>query len=410
MKARPVGRRGRGGTTSVMDTTTGLIGRAARRAGTLAIASLAASLALGVAGCTWAPRASAPEGRTLREVARFERDQCTGMAVTPLGKAFVCFPTWNTGHRVHVAHVRDDGTWTPWPDETWNSWRIGDPVTPDRFVCVQSVVAGTDGDLWVLDPADPMISGTPPAGATPRLMQFDVESGSLRRSYDLSSVAPPGSYVNDVRIDSARNVAYMTDSGKGGLIVLDLASGVARRVLASHPSTMAEAGVVAVIDGRELRFAGGPMQGQPLIAHSDGIALDAARGWLYWQALTGRTLYRIPTHVLADPAATDEQLASAIENLGASVMTDGMEVDERGNVYFTAIEKNAIYVRTPEGVYAPLSASPMLVWPDSLAFGPGSSLYVACSQIHRTGWFVAGQESHHPQTPYRVLRTTKYGR
>lgn len=364
--------------------------------------------ALPLASCTYAPRGLGSSERIVREVARFESDQVTGVAVTADGRVFASFPLWHDGHRVHVAEVLPDGDFVPWPDTSWNSWREGMTPWPDAFICVQSVYADDAGALWVLDTGNPRIGPAFAPGATPRLLRFDPSTGALTRAYDLSAAAPAGSYVNDVRVDTRAGFAFLTDSSLGGLITLDLTTGSARRVLATDARTMAEPGFVPVVEGRELRFAGGPMAGSVPQVHSDGIALDAARGWLYWQALTARTLYRVPTRVLMDAAATDEQIAAAVETLGTTVMTDGMEIDAAGNVYFSALEHNAVYVRTPRGEVRPLVRSNVFPWPDSFAIGPNGSLYFTVAQINRTSWFTP--DGSMPLTPYRIFETSLLGR
>jgi sugar lactone lactonase YvrE len=364
---------------------------------------------LSVASCTYAPRGLSPSERAVSEVARFETDQVTGVGVSRAGRVFVNFPLWHDGHRVHVAELLASGDFTPWPSDSWNTWREGMSVRPDMFVCVQSVHIDDMDRVWVVDTGNPRIGPGFAPGASARLLRFDLASGSLVRTYDLTEagVAPAGSYVNDVRIDTRAGFAYMTDSSRGGLIVLNLETGTARRVLGEDPRTMAETDFVPIVEGKELRFAGGPMKGQTPKVHSDGIAVDAQRGWVYWQALTGRTLYRVPTRVLMDVASTEQEIAAAVENMGPTVMADGIEIDAAGNVYLSALEHNAVYVRTPKGEVKPLVRSALFPWPDSFAIGPGGSLYFTVAQINRTAWFT--EDGSMPTTPYRVFRTTLLG-
>lgn len=115
-----------------------------------------------------------------------------------------------------------------------------------------------------------------------------------------------------------------------------------------------------------------------------------------------RTLYRVPTDVLREPTSTDERIASAVKSLGPSVMTDGMEIDSRGTIYFTALEKGAIMTRTPDGLMQTIASDPRIIWPDSFAFGPDSSLFFTTAQINRTSWFSPGGTM--PTTPYFVFR------
>jgi sugar lactone lactonase YvrE len=373
---------------------------------------LALSLVL-LASCTHTPSPRAASRTALHEVARFETDQVTGVAVSKSGRIFASFPNWHDGHRIHVAEVDPkDGNFWPYPDETWNAWTIDQPIrsgmAPDHFVCVQAVYVDDLDRLWVLDPASPRMQGIAP-NSRPKLVRFDLATNREARSFFFDNdAAPAGAYLNDVRIDTKANRAYITDSSLGGLVVVDISIGATRRVLASHPSTKAEPEVVLVCEGKELRMAAGPNKGNVPQVHADGLALDTANGHLYWQALTARTLYRIPTKLLGDFAATEEQLAAAVERVGTTVATDGMEIDARGNIYFSDFEHDAVVVRTPDGRLHSHAKSPHLAWPDAFAFGPENSLYVTAAQIHRSAWF--REDGLNPTTPYRIFRLTQFGR
>lgn len=365
------------------------------------------AIAVLLSGCTYAPHATRSSERVVTEVARFEGDQVTGVAVSRTGRLFASFPNWHPGHRVHVVEVEaGSGASRAFPDGSWNDWTREQPVREEsgarHWICVQSVYVDALDRLWVLDPAAPGMAGLA-SGARPKLVCFDLATNQPERTYFFDeSVCPGGSYLNDVRIDVAADHAYITDSSLGGLVVLNLASGDARRVLADHPSTRAEPNVVLACEGRELRMAGGPNAGGVPQVHSDGIALDASRGWLYWQALTARTLYRIPASLLRDAGASDADLAAAIENLGPTVATDGMEIDAQGNVYFSAFERDAVVVRTPEGALRTIASSPRFAWPDSFALAPDGTLYFTTAQIHRSAWFNA--DGAMPDSPYRIFK------
>ena len=150
--------------------------------------------------------------------------------------------------------------------------------------------------------------------------------------------------------------------------------------------------------------------------HSDGIALHltgkytttndrqggpTGGGWLYWQALTGRTLYRAPLSALKDASLSPEQLAQRVENLGTTVVTDGMEVDADGTVYFSALEHDAIIVRRADGTMETLVHSPLIAWPDSFAWSRrDGGLVFTTAQIHRTPPFASAM----PQEPYRLFK------
>ena len=269
-------------------------------------------------------------------------------------------------------------------------------------MCVQSVHCDAKDRLWVLDPASPAFAGVVPGG--PKLVAFDLATGETIRAYPFpAEIASGKAYLNDVRVDAERDVAYLTDSGVGAIVVVNLVSGKARKFLVDDPRTKAEPDVKLKVGGKELHFqtpegAEGPA---PQV-HSDGIALDRKGEWLYWQALTGRTLYRVKTEALRAADATDATVAAAVEKVGPSVASDGMEIDEAGNVYLTSIEQDAIVMRKPDGTLVTLASDPRLAWPDSIAFGPAGTLYVSCSQIHRTPMVHPNTEM--PKTPFALYR------
>ncbi|HSO23444.1 MAG TPA: L-dopachrome tautomerase-related protein, partial [Chondromyces sp.] len=252
-----------------------------------------------IAGCAdpgpeGAPDAAAVKTQALEVVAESER-QWTGVAVTREGRVFVNFPRWSPEVPVSVAELQADGALAAFPDQGWNAWSPGSDPT-SVWVCVQSVVADGEGSLWVLDPANPGFAGVVPGG--PKLVEIDIPTGAIIQTIRFdNTVAPSESYLNDVRLDHLHATAYITDSGLGALVVVNLATGASRRVLADHPSTKAEDTVLVIGGEPWLRPDGSAPQ-----VHADGIAYDRARDLVYFQALTGRTLYRISGAALRDPA------------------------------------------------------------------------------------------------------------
>lgn len=325
-------------------------------------------------------------------VASSREHQWTGLAVSATGRLFVNYPRWSAPHALSVAELVPGANAGPlepraFPDESWNRADFrADPA--NTFVCVQSVVADERGNLWILDPASPGFAGVVPGGA--KLVRVELSTGRVARVYRFDAqAAPEKSYLNDVRVEPDGRFAYITDSGLGALLVLNLETGQVERLLEDHVSTKAEP-IVLTIGGRELRLPDGTA---PAI-HSDGLALDAERGWLYYAPLTARTLYRIPTAALRDPSVRGDALASRVERLWPSVATDGLEVDGAGNVYLSALEEDAVYIRTPAGELKPLAKDPRIAWPDSFAFRPGTgrgTLHAPGARDGRVIWFTTAQ-------------------
>jgi sugar lactone lactonase YvrE len=320
----------------------------------------------------------------LEEVATFEH-QVTGVAVSHDGRIFVTFPRWTEDAPVSVAEVTG-GNVRPFPDEEWNSWRNTkrDKVSAqEHFVCAQRVVADNRGSLWVIDPAAPAAAFIVPGG--PKLVRIDLRSNSVADVIHFDEgVAPQGSYLNDLSLSPDGRRAYLTDSGaKGAIIVVNLQTKQARRVLDGDPSTQVEKGVVVRADGRELRRP----DGRGLEVAAAGIALSPDGHYLYWKALTGRTLYRIATEALEESRVPAEELPSLIERIAVLEPTDGLWIDEHGTLYIAAIERNAVDVGKGRR-YSSLVQDKRLRWPDSFAQGPDQALYVTSSRVQDMSWFV----------------------
>ncbi len=329
----------------------------------------------------------------LQQAAQFEH-QVTGVTVSERGRIFVNFPRWTEDAPVSVAEVMKDGSLRPYPNDQWNAWRNvrRDELDPsDHWVCVQSVVADGRGSVWVLDPAAPAVDGLVPGG--PKLVRIDLATDRVAQVIRFGQdVAIPGSYLNDVRFSRDGRYAYLTDAGqRGALVVVDLASGKARRVLDGHPSTQPEKGVVVRTDGKPLRYP----DGRPVLFAADSIALSSDGAWLYWKALTGTTLYRIRTAALARGLA-GEDVSSQVQPYGKVGPTDGLWIDRRtgtggDTLYLTSIEDNAVKARDlaqgPGGGLRTVVQDPRLRWPDTFSQGPDGSLYVTASRIQDSAFF-----------------------
>jgi len=316
--------------------------------------------------------------------------QVTGVSVSETNRIFVNFPRWTEDTAVSVAELKD-GEVKPYPDEEWNAWRNAkkDEITPDdHWVCVQSIVADQRGSLWVLDPAAPAQAHMVAKG--PKLVKIDLATDKVAQviAFD-EDAAPQGSYLNDVRFSDDGRYAYITDSGVvGALLVVDIAAGKTARVLDGHPSTQMKKGLNVKVDGKELRRP----DGRGVEFSADGIELSSDGQYLYWQAIKGDELYRIPTSALLGAGLRGEDVSSQVEQYGINGVNDGLLI-ARGTdkMYLTSVQDNSIKVRDlaegPQAQAQVVVQDERLRWPDTFSQGPDGTIYVTTSHIQDSAFF-----------------------
>ncbi len=361
--------------------------------------TLAAAALLAAADDRSLPTAE-PVGK-LEVVATFDGPMPTGVTVSRSGRVFVNFPRWGDPVEFTVAELKG-GKPVAYPDAAFNRLDKGRPA--DYLVSVQSVVVDPDDRLWLLDTGSLEFGPTLPGG--PKLVGIDLKTNKVFKTIAFpEDVALKTTYLNDVRFDLRRGkagVAYITDSslnGPNGLIVVDLDSGKSRRRLHDHPSTKADKDFMPIVEGRPLmnRPPGG--KPSPLTIGADGIAISHDGKHLYYCPLASRRLYRVPTDALLGEGAAED----AVESLGdRGFASDGLESDDKGRLYLTDYEDNAILRRGTDGSYETLVYDPRVLWPDTLSLAADGHLYFTANQLHRQKQFHGGKDLR--RKPYVLFR------
>jgi sugar lactone lactonase YvrE len=324
-----------------------------------------------------------------------ESDAMVWNAVAVEGdRVFVAGPRW-TGSTGPSVGIEIAGVVSPYPDGAWNGWRPGaDPAR--TFVNVNAIHLDGRGALWVVDTGAPDFGGDPLRGAA-KLVEIDLATNVVARVYPLGpAVARPGSYVDDVRFHGRH--AYLTDAGQPGLIVLDLETGAARRVLDGHASVTAPADRDIVLSGRVLRTA----DGKPLRVNSDPMELSPDGRWLYYAPLEG-PWSRIATSNLDNPSLGASQLAARVEPWADLPPTGGTVMDADGSLYFSDLAADAIKRRASDGTITTIVQDPRLHWVDAPFLDRQRRLWLPTPQMDRSPTFVdADRPREWPVRLYRI--------
>lgn len=293
-----------------------------------------------------------------------------------------------------VVEWRPDGSITPFPNETLNDRSRLSGLTLDSVLGIRTDAAGV---VWMLD--NGMRSGV-----TPKLVGWDTRSDKLHRVIYLPEpITPKNAFVNDFTVDSRHNRIFIVDPAAGAnaaIIIVDLATGAARRVLEGHPSVAPEK-IDLFIDGRpiETQDADGRRK-RPRIGVNP-ITEDLENEWVYFGPMHATSLYRIKAADLADESLDPKALATKVERYSAKPICDGVTIDRAGNIYLGDLAENAIGVIRPDRSYERLAQSPELAWVDSLAFGPAGKLYAVVNQLHRSAALNGGADLSKP--PYLLI-------
>ena len=269
-----------------------------------------------------------------------------------------------------VIEVGKGGTSRPFPTVDISQAGAGQPLLLDAVEGMQIDKAGV---VWMLD------NGRRSEYA-PKVVAWDSAKHKLHRVYNLAFPAVlPGSLLDDLAVDPEAPFVYISDPAEGAdaaLVVLDLATGLAHRVLQGHPSVVPVAGLELTIDGQKVetrRLDGIVADPQDAVS---ALTLDKKGEWLYFAPVRSLKLYRIRTEHLRDVNMLPDKLAGLVEEYAAKPVSDGMSMDNKGNIYVSDLAAKGIgMISAGKKDYRILAAEPRLLWPGGLCFGADGWLY-----------------------------------
>lgn len=206
--------------------------------------------------------------------------QLTGVAVSHDSRLFTNYPRWAGPYRYALAETGPQNAVKPYPNAEWNNW---DPAAggdkDSHFLCVQAVVIDSNDAMWVIDAGYAQNAEGENKGQ--KLVKINLKTNRVEKVFPMHKAAGLKSYLNDMRIDAEKNIGYITNSGEGGLIIVNLLTGEARQVLKGNDPVKADTSYVMHRNGKPLLS-----NGKPFHVNSDGIALSPDNSMLYFKSLS----------------------------------------------------------------------------------------------------------------------------
>ncbi len=307
------------------------------------------------------------------------------VAVARSGRIFATIHPLGS-NKLQLIEITGKQTFHPFPDSSYQ--KNGGAPTDHTLDSPLGLVFDKNEHLWVIDMG--MESGKT------RLWCFDINKKTLLKKIELpASIAPKGSFVQDLAIDEQNGWAYLADIANPGIIAVNLKNNRARR-FSDHPSLQSE-NIDMVIDGKVTYF-----NGKPARVGINPITLSADRETLFFGAMNGETWYSIDSRLFRDNK-DDTAIAKAIRKAGTKPISDGAGTDNKGNHYFTNLPAHAISKLGADGKLVNIIEDKRLNWPDNLSVAHDGWIYISVNQLNTTPAFTGGNDAGH--APYYIYKT-----
>jgi hypothetical protein len=232
-----------------------------------------------------------------------ELDRAPGnVAVTPDARIFISYhPLYfdnemsKAGWRV-VELVKGQREPKPFPNREWARPR---GASGEGMNKVLGIRADERWVVWMLDfDCD--------NDAVPRVVAWDTLKNGLHMRLDIPHPAGKPSLLNDLAVDLKNDALYLADIGSDdgsapAIVVVNLRTGASRRVL-EHTHFVNS-------DSTALEIEGWPVRSAAL----DPITIDTAFTWVYFGAMHGKTIWRVPSANLTNADLPAAELAGSVE-------------------------------------------------------------------------------------------------
>lgn len=338
---------------------------------------------------TLSAQKKSPEYGELEIVAQL--DICPGnVAISTDGRLFSSVHPLRRGE-FQLIEITGEDSYELFPNESWNA-RPGSG--PDVINSPLGVIVDENNWLWVIDGGNAL-----PKPLQPKLLAFDVNTRKLMYRYDFPDhIAPVGSFLQDLVVDTKNQFVYMADLGgeniQPAIVALNYASGKALRF---EDDRLLPEEVEMIVDGESKMFLGKPAR-----VGINPITLSADGETLYFGSMSGTKFYSAKAEFFRQ-FRSQKEIATTVREYGPKPVSDGSTIDQSGNIYITNLENNSLDVLRPNGKLETIVKEiEVLDWPDNTRLGADGWIYMAVNQLQKTKAFNNGEEKGEP--PYLIVR------
>ena len=231
-----------------------------------------------------------------------------------------------------------------------------------------------------------------------KLVKINLNNQSVERIYYTSTLNPPAGFAfNDVRIGS--RYVYLTESGLGSLVIIDLESNQVRRVLANHSSTQFADPTVVRMEGRVVLDG----KGQPKRMPNNNLELTPDQKILYYKPSFSYNWFQISTDHLLNESINDVELGNKVSVSWKTMPTGGTTMDDQGFIYLMNLERQAIWQQNPtDGSWKLIVRDERIIWGDASDVSQDGYLDVPMSQNNRIPSFNNG--TNQVDKPFRMYQ------
>lgn len=288
---------------------------------------------------------------------------------------------------IQLVEITGKKSYKAFPDESYQN--ATGKVSDDKLDTPLGIRIDNNNVLWIIDMGLNL-------GKT-RLFAFDIDTRKEVFRFDFpESIAPKGSFIQDLAVDEINGWVYLADIANPGIIALNTKT---KELSRFADKTVQSENIDMVIDGNVIHFGGSPAR-----VAVNPITLSADRKTLFYGAMNGTTWYQVSTELFRS-GATDVTISKAVKVKGPKPISDGAITDKMGNHYFTNLQHKGVDVLTYDGELKPLFRSSKIDWADNVALDGNGWIYLTVNQLHKTTAFTG--EDDQGSAPFYIYRVKK---